>query len=541
MTTVAETIAGMLYAAGIRTVFGLPGGETVELLDEFRKLGIDFVLVRNESSAAFMADAHARVTGRPAVCMTTLGPGAANVVMGVAHCYLDRSPVIVITAQKPESMMAGYTHQVLDLHALFRPISKASERIHSGNVEQAVLGALRMVEEGRPGPVHLQLSTADAAAPVHDAADEGSAAPYGVRSDPPLEPQDLERAQQLVRRSSRPLIVAGLGLEPQRPYEAVRSFAESIQAPVITTPKAKGAMPDRHPLFAGVIGLTRSDPVYELVDDADCIVALGFDVVELVKPWEHRGSLIWIAPWENYDPTIPADCELVGDMAAALSALTGERRPRPDDWGEKRVAAFRRAHMSPEPPAGPGRISPQAALRVMRACARSDAFLAVDVGSHKIFSSLEWPCPAPNRFLVSNGLSSMGFALPAAIGTSIAAPDTEVLCLTGDAGLAMNMGELGVLAEREIPVVVVVFNDGAIDLIRSHQQRAGKAVFGTEFAPPRQAEIAAAFGLASHVVGDEETFAGVLRDCLAARSPALIEVMLDPSGYPTTPKAIKAG
>ena len=300
-------------------------------------------------------------------------------------------------------------------------------------------------------------------------------------------------------------------------------------------------MADDHPLYAGTIGLTRTDPVYELVDEADCVVALGFDVVELVKPWDFDRPLIWIAPWANEDPSLKAHCEIVGDLAEAIVALGAEPHTLDNAWGEARVREFRNQPQPSVPPAAPGRITPQTVLKVMRKCAARVAFLAVDVGSHKIFSSLEWAASEPNRFLVSNGLSSMGFALPAAIGAAEADPDAQVLCLTGDAGLAMNVGELGVLAERRLPVVVVALNDGAIDLIRSHQQRAGKPIFGTEFSPPRFDQVASAFGLASRRVGDEAAFSAALSEYLAARSPALIEVMLDPTGYPTTPRNTTSG
>ena len=537
MTTVAATIAGTLCEAGIRTVFGLPGGETVELLDEFRVRDVDFVLVRNESSAVFMADGFARVSGMPGVAMTTLGPGAANAVMGVAHCFLDRSPVLVITAQKPDNLLTGYTHQVLDLHALFRPITKASIKIHAGNARHAILSALSIACSGRPGPVHLQLSNEDAASLVSEAAVAEHELPKPVGTVGKAETGVIECARQYLVHASRPLIVAGLGLEPQRPYVALGALAKAAHAPVVVTPKAKGALPDSHPLAAGTIGLTKTDLVYQLVDEADCIVAVGFDVVELVKSWEFDGPLIWIAPWDNQDPRLPAQCELVGDIGFALTALVSDEYEPDEGWGEKRVARFRlEAPQISAVAAAAGRVSPQSALRVMRDCAAPDTILAVDVGSHKIFSSLHWPSFEPNRFLLSNGLSSMGFALPAAIGAASASAEAPVLCLTGDAGLSMNMGELGVLAETELPVVVVVFNDGAIDLIRSHQQRAGKPVFGTEFRPAHYDQIGAAYGLTAHRVHSAGEFETALSASLSAGAPALIEVMLDPSGYPTTPQ-----
>ncbi len=543
-TTVADVVADSLYRAGVRHVFGLPGGETVELLDAFRRRGFEFILVHNESSALFMADGYARTTGKLAVCLTTLGPGAANAVVGMAHAHLDRVPVILITAQKPDVLLPDYTHQIIDLHALFAPISKASIQITQANPSQAVSEAMRLATEGRPGPVHLQLSNEDAvlpaapesAVPVHPAQGPASSAPQ----------TSLALALDLLQHARRPLIVAGLGLEPQRPYELLREFAEQIDAPVLVTPKAKGALPDSHPLAAGVIGLTRTDPAYVFLEEADCVLAVGFDVVELVKPWALNAPLIWLAPWQNRDPVLPHVASLVGDigdyLAKLLDAAAGPTEPAeasPDrtTWGRTRIAAYRARPRAALPSAQPSRLLPQTVLAHMRAVLPPETRLVVDVGSHKIFSSLEWPTLAPNTFYLSNGLSSMAFSLPAAIGAQLGDPATPTVCLIGDAGMAMVMGELGLLAQRQLPILVIVLNDGAIDLIRAQQVRAGKPAYGTVFAAPNFARIGAAYGLSAHRVTTADEFDAALAEFIRQPRPMLVEVMLDPTSYPTTPRA----
>jgi len=535
MPTVASALADSLLNAGIDTVFGLPGGETVELLDAIRRCGIRFVLTHHETAAVFMADAWSRVTGRPGVCLTTLGPGAANAVAGVSHAYLDRSPILIITAQKPDALLTAYTHQVLDLHALYRPITKASIKLDASNVLSAVAYALQLARSGRPGPVHLQLSNEDAGEPVAENPTPAVQLPQSTASTTIA--AAIDRARSILARAHRPLILAGLGLEPERPYAALRALAEAAQAPVVVTPKAKGALPDDHALSAGTVGLTRADPVSTLIDEADCLIAIGFDVVELVKPWQHPAPLIWAATWPNHDPVIPAAVEVVGSLHNTLTALAQGPFDAAPDWGSARVASFHNAtHPQPLPKPAPGRLLPQTVLAALRRHAPADAFLAVDVGSHKILGSLQWPALMPNRFFVSNGLSCMGYALPAAIGAALAAPGTHALCLTGDAGLAMTLGELGVLSRCDMPVTVIVLNDGAIDLIRSHQKRAGKPVFATEFTPPVFKQAARAFGLPAQRVSDEAQLDVALQDQLARVRPALIEVMLDPASYPTTPR-----
>jgi acetolactate synthase-1/2/3 large subunit len=312
--------------------------------------------------------------------------------------------------------------------------------------------------------------------------------------------------------------------------------AEQAGAPVIVTPKGKGALPDDHSLAAGVIGLTRTDPAYAIIDEADCILALGFDVVELVRPWKSDAPLIWLAPWENADPVVPNVASIVGDLHAPLEQFAGAAYSTEPEWGAARVAKFRQSlakdHLRP----APGRMLPQQVLDSLRAALPAATTLCVDVGSHKILSSLEWPTLVPNSFFLSNGLSSMGFGLPAAIGAIFAAPDQPTVCLSGDAGMAMVMGELGIVAQRQLPLLVVVLNDGSIDLIRSQQLRAGKPVYGTIFDSPNFSQIAAAYGLPSARVSTGEELAAEIAAFTASSGPRVIEVMLDPISYPTTPQ-----
>ncbi len=564
MSSVADVLINALAEAGIENVFGLPGGETVEVLDSIRRSEIDFTLVHHESSAAFMASATARLTGRPSACLATLGPGAANLVTGVAHAYLDRAPVIAITAETPQQVLPGHTHQVLDLEALFGPITKASFHITPDGAQEMVREAIALATTGRPGPVHLRITNDAAARAIvtpEAMANPSSPGPGAMAGPPSLEsvpmarppspklgaissptsPEPeatdaLQRARQLLSNSKRPILIAGLGLEPEAPYDEMLQFAEAVHAPVIVTPKAKGAISDDHPLAAGTIGLTRTDPVYEVLDQADCVVAIGFDVVELVKPWEHSAPLIWLAPWANQDPELPAAAELVGLMGPSLQNLA-EAKLRPDDgWGESMVAAHRHQNTVPQAASsGSGRIAPQAVLRVLRDHMDRKALISTDVGSHKILACLEWPAFVPNRFLVSNGLSSMGYSLSAAIAAGLILRDTRIACTIGDAGMLMSMSELNTLARLELPVTVVLFKDHALDLIRSHQNKVGKPTFGTEFLSPDFVQIAEAHGIPARRVSTEEVLAEAVRRFDASRKPALIEAEIDPSTYLTTP------
>ncbi len=316
MPTLSELIAQKLSEAKVDVVFGLPGGENVEVLDALRKRGIDFVLARNESSAVFMADTHARLTGGIGVALTTLGPGATNAYAGIAHAYLDRSPVLLITAQNDPKLIGSHTHQVLDLQAVFRPVTKFTATLSLDSANATIAYALALTRSGRPGPVHLSIP----AALANQQVDLGLLLPPSPAARF-VNKNQIAKAKEILSSSRRPVIVAGLGLEPDRPYSQLRALAEKFHAPLIDLPKSKGALPADHPLFAGTLGLTMNDPAYEILDASDCIIAIGFDVVELVRSWKQPQPLIWVCTWENQDPRIDSACELVGNLNDTLDAL----------------------------------------------------------------------------------------------------------------------------------------------------------------------------------------------------------------------------
>lgn len=539
--TVAEAIAEELKASGVEYVYGLPGGENVHVLDAIRRAGIQYVLVHHESSAVFMADTNARLTGKPGVCMTTLGPGAANAVAGLAHAYLDRSPVLVITPQIPSDHLPAETHQYVDIAAVYAPITKGSFKVMPQGARETVRHALAMLRSGRPGPVHLQVTNEDAAKPAISDNDNAEHTWEIASSGTARSARDLlamtRTARDILSRAQRPAILAGLGLEPERPYRELLALAEAAHAPVISTPKAKGCIPDDHTLAGGVIGLMRTDPAYEILDQADAIIAVGFDVVELVKTWDYAMPLIWVAPWENRDPVIKSDAEFVGAMTPVLEELANCEWQTDRDWGQARIV-LHRAKLAERklPTPATGRMLPQQVLDALRHATPRDVIFTTDVGSHKILSCLTWETLTPNSFFVSNGLSSMGFGLPAAIAASMIHPERAVVCVIGDAGLLMTMGELGVLARLKLNVIVVVMNDGALDLIRAQQLKAGKPVYGTEFSNPDFVSIANAFGVRGVRVASQEECSRQVSAALTRRVPTVIEALIDPVSYPTTPR-----
>ncbi len=526
MPTLSELIAQKLSEAKVDLVFGLPGGENVDVLDALRRRGIDFVLARNESSAVFMADTHARLTGGIGVALTTLGPGATNVYAGIAHAFLDRAPILLLTAQSDPKLAGLHTHQALDLQAVFRPVTKLTESLTPENADATLTRALELLRSGRPGPVHLSIPAALANHQV-----DSISLPTPSSSVNSVDENKIAKAKEILSSCHRPVIVAGLGLEPDRPYPQLRALAEKLHAPVIDLPKSKGALPADHPLFAGTLGLTMNDPAYEILDASDCVIAIGFDVVELVKPWKQPQLTIWVSNWENDDPRIDTACELVGDLNALLDVLLDSSVRVDEAWGEKQMSTWREAHH----PQGrldsvSSRIFPADVLSSIRHHTPPEVIVTTDVGSHKIFTSLNWKALRPNTFFVSNGLSVMGFGVAAAIAAARVTREPTV-CITGDAGLAMVLGELALAVELDLPLIVVVMNDSALDLIRFAQTKRDLQVFGTEFVNPNYEFIARGYNFAYARVTNKSECDAAVQTAVASRKPALLEMMIDPKGY----------
>lgn len=530
---VATAVAKGLKQAGINSVFGLPGGENLQLMEALRRLGFRFVLSEHESTAAFMASAAAQLTRHPAVCLTTLGPGAVNATAGVAHAFLDRCPLLLITAQMPEDLQAIHSHQLIDLHRLYGPITKGSFCVTPQNASNVVAEAVRIASSGTPGPVHLQISNDVAALPVKMSDDEQPERVLVDRSDL-VSAEAIARAADNLNAAQRPVVVVGLGVEPEAPYEDLLGFAEKLGAPVLTTPKAKGSVPADHRLGSETIGPTRTDPGYKLIAESDYVVTVGMDVVEVVLPWSIAQPVLWLSSWYDQIGAGMADHALIGPLGPTLAGLTNCLSEQQNNWGSERASHYRKMRLRRSREASDrvqgDVIAPQAVLRAVRLTLPADGVFTTDVGSHKILSALEWDAAVPNRYLVSNGLSAMGFGPAAAAGAALAGL-SPVICLTGDGGLLMCAGVLSTLSQIKVPVVIVVLLDGALDLIRAQQQRLGVEPFGTEFPAPDITRIGSAFGLQAVTVTTEANLSSELRRALGRSGASVIGVNIDPMCY----------
>ena len=398
MATHAELIAKTLARAGVRNLFGLPGGEIVSFIDACRREGLRFILAGHETSAAYMAQVTGHLSGTPGVCAATLGPGATNLVTGVANAFLDRAPLLAFTAQLPAASLATMSHQRLALDRLFAPVTKTAVTFDGGDSVRLTQSALELAAAPRPGPVHLALPS-DLAVSQCEPAKDGP-----ERSERRNGAAALAEIAARIRSCKRPLVLAGLGAGPSS-APLVRAFAGRLAAPYMVTPKAKGILPENDPLFLGVAsGMAIDREIVETLRAADLVIAIGFDPVECDKTWFAEIEVVALDSARmsegGYRP-----CEAVGDLEAMLAALTAEVAPKP--WSPDLLAARRRA-INRTPAEGGGGLSPLRLIEELRGVMPPDTIAACDVGSHKLVMGQFWRTDQPGTFLVSNGLSGMG-------------------------------------------------------------------------------------------------------------------------------------
>ncbi|MEA2662461.1 MAG: acetolactate synthase large subunit, partial [Chloroflexota bacterium] len=461
MTTVGRLIGERLRAAGIEYVFGHPGGEVVDLIEGFRQAGLEFVLAKHEADAAFMAEAMASSTGRPGACLATLGPGATNLVTGVAHAYLDRAPVVAFSGQLPVDRYEIVTHQKLDLRALFAPITKWQARVNATNAAAVTDRALRVALRPRRGPVFLEIPS-DVPSQAATRADPPQAVvgPAAGAVDRAL----LDAAVALLRGSARPVLLAGLDALDDGIAAPLRRFVEAWGIPTILSPKAKGLLRDDHALSVGTIEGLGSAKLYEWIGGRDLVVMVGVDPVELDRDWPGKAPVLHVSSLPNDDRHYPAALELVGPVGATLDALAEPAQPKQTADAGRFREEFRRFVR----PARDG-LTSQAVLAALREALPEDALVSCDVGYNKSVSIQCWPAYAPRTFFVSNGLSTMGYGLPAAIGLKLAHPDRAVACIVGDGGFAMSVAELETAARLGLGLTVVVLADEALQQIKASQ------------------------------------------------------------------------
>ncbi|MFN7996814.1 MAG: thiamine pyrophosphate-binding protein [Bryobacteraceae bacterium] len=523
MGTNADVIAQALAARGVEYVFGLPGGEILAFIDACRRAGLRFLLTGHEASGAFAAQVLGDITGVPGVCASTLGPGAANLVTGVANASLDRSPLLAITAEILESVGQTMTHQRLPLQAMFSPITKGSVAVGNGDTRALVDDALTLAARPRCGPVHMAMAS-DVAVRDCMVGNRRSEANGHTNSTG----NGIAHIAARLEAARHPLVLVGLEAKPLS-ARAIGALIETLEAPFLVTPKAKGIVTEDHPLFLGVAsGMAIDREILETIRAADLILAVGFDPVECDKTWFASADVVSLdaAPMAEGDYRPFEVLGEVGTLASALAASVAGPKPWPAKLIDRRRAAITR-----EPRQRTAGLSPLRVIQELRSVLPRNGVAACDVGSHKLAIGQFWRAYEPGTFFMSNGLSSMGFGIPAAIAAQLAYPARPVLAMVGDGGMLMMMHNLTLVRELKLPIVTVVFTDRSLSLIRVSGERRGLMPYGVDFTPPDFVAVASAFGISGARVSSIPELHSRFEQALEQRVPCLIEAPIDYAEY----------
>jgi acetolactate synthase-1/2/3 large subunit len=478
-----------------------------------------------------MAEAYGQLTDLPGVCMTTLGPGSSNLTNAVAGALLDRVPMIAISGQIERKRERTFTHQVINHDTLFSPISKWATDIRPDTAATVMRRAFRTAVAERPGPVHI---TTHADVVGAEASDDQ------VRL-PPLAPT-REGLQVFmtggagdplttITAAKRPVLLAGIGAVRGHAGESLADFAEKLGCPVVVAPMAKGLVAEDHPYYAGTLDMACNDYMWDFLKGADLILATGFDAVELIKPWSPEAPVIHIDMTPNTDQIYPADIELVGPIAEALDMLTDGFKGEPR-WSEAEV----KAHLDGLKAAYydgrvAGKLNPTDVIDVVRTALPRETVATTDVGSHKLLVGQGWTSYAPKAVLMSNGLSSMGYSLPAAMTARLIDDTRPVVCFVGDGGLAMVQGELRLAASLGLSMTIIVFCDNSLNRIELKQMARQYPSWGTVIDPTDIVKLAESMGCDGIAVDTAKGLEAALAAGPAADTPLVIGATIDPAQY----------
>ncbi|MCZ6579648.1 MAG: thiamine pyrophosphate-binding protein [Gammaproteobacteria bacterium] len=519
---VIDRLVERMQAMGVKHIYGVPGGgSSLDLIEAAARVGIEFVLCRSETAAALMAAVGAELTDIPGVVLTGIGPSAASVVNGIAYASLERAPLILIT-DTDEQNKALSPHQVFDQLALFAPICKGGLRL---DAENAATGIDRLIDATLThprGPVHFDLSVKNARASIKPSRSDETE----TESLVPDQSATAEDIARLLRDSQRPVLLVGLQTRQRALSEQLRRFSERLNCPVLVSYKAKGVVAESDPLFVGTF--TGATAESELLARADLILSVGLDPIEMIpSPWRYDAPVVVIMQGVSDAFPFSAKASLDGDLTSNIDALTASVNR--STWTLDEIAGLRtglreRLSLKGEHHTADTVIDTLASLS-------PDARLTVDAGAHMFSAMARWPAAKAHDVLKSNGLSTMGYALPAAIASGLVDPERPVIAVTGDGGMLMCLAELSTATRLNISLTVVVLNDAALSLIDIKQQHNEHPVNGVRYAPVDFAEVARGMGCKAWKVNADESLEQVLELALASAGTKLVDVTVDPSGY----------
>ncbi|MEP9375187.1 acetolactate synthase large subunit [Aquabacter sp. CN5-332] len=529
MTKGSDLLVAALENEGVDRIFGIPGEENLDVVESLRTSKIELVLTRHEQAAAFMAATQGRLTGRPGVCLSTLGPGALNFSTGAAYAHLGAMPMLMITGQKAIKSARQARFQIVDIVGAMRPLTKMTRQIVSASsIPTIVRDAFRIAVEERPGPVHLEL-------PEDIAAEEADAAlvpPHPI-DRPVASPVALERVARMMLEAKCPLIMIGAAGNRPRLIEPLSDFVHRMGIPFFNTQMGKGAVTGGSDLYLGTAALSERDYVHDAIDCADLIIAIGHDTVE--KPPFLMGRALggrkvihigYVSA--NVEEVFYPDAELIGDIGASVTALADrlDGKLKPDEG----MFALRReilAHINERAEDGAFPVTPQRLVHDIRHVMPEDGTVCLDNGMYKIWFARNYRTRIANTLLLDNALATMGAGLPSAIAAKLVHPERRVLAVCGDGGFMMNSQELETAVRLGLDLVVLIIEDSAYGMIRWKQAVDQFPDFGMTFGNPDFVTYARAYGAEGHRVGATADLVPTLEACFQAGGVHLVAVPID--------------
>jgi acetolactate synthase-1/2/3 large subunit len=526
--SVAEAMAAELRTLGVDRVFGVPGGEVLFLIDALRREGIEFAVCRHEADAGLAAAVYGKLKRTTGVVLTTLGPGAANLMLPLANSWLDREPLLAISAATPAAWSFDRTHQKLPLLETYGSVTKLADAVTPFNCRGLLRRAVAATLAEPAGPALLTLSADHAVLAAEDTVGEPSDTSSRLLSASAAV-DAAHRLYRLLAAAERPVVLLGLGVRAEN-VDALRGWLDRWQLPVGVTPKVKGIVDENAPNFIGTVGgMAIDSAVREALSHADLIVGFGLDPSEIDGSWHTELPIVWAleSPWAT--GMVPTRGLLAAVHADLLRELGGEAPRAWDDPFEtlrhSRIETFERDG------ADKANLTPVAVVRTLAKVFPPETILVTDVGSHKYVFGQFWPSRQPETFFMSNGLSGMGYGLPAAIGAKLARPEAPVLAVLGDGGFSMNSQELETAKRLGAPFVTVVLADRSYSLIRIGQENRGLTRYGVDFDPIDSVLTAQACGIDAVRATTAAELEAAVAPAIGTRTPLLVEIPIDADDY----------
>jgi acetolactate synthase-1/2/3 large subunit len=517
-----------LEAEGVEYIFGIPGEENLDLLNSLKDSSIKLILTRHEQAAGFMAATYGRLTGRAGVCLSTLGPGATNLVTAAAYAQLGAMPMLMITGQKPIKASKQGQFQIVDIVDMMRPLTKYTCQIaSSGNIPSRVREAFRLAEEERPGAVHLELP--------EDIACELTSSEVIVKSiyrRPLAEGNSIKMAADMIHKAKRPLLLIGAGANRKQSSRQLRKFVDKTGIPFFSTQMGKGVIDERHPLFLGNAALSADDFLHRAISHTDLIINVGHDVVEKPPFFMQQGGFQVIHV--NYltatvDPVYYPQLGIIGDIANSIYQLAEMTSPKPH-WNFsyfQDIKEATEAHILEGQSDDRFPVYPQRLVHDIRKVMVDDGTIALDNGVYKIWFARNYKAHRPNTVLLDNALATMGAGLPSAMAAKIVYPERKIIAICGDGGFMMNSQELETAVRLKLDLVVLILSDNAYGMIKWKQAHLGFADFGLDVGNPDFVAYAESYGAHGHRLTAAVEFIPLLENCFQTPGVHVIEIPID--------------